>query len=768
MSRELSSALADLAGLNDPPSPTRAEAQPSPDAAPLTVKATPRRRPAMPMASTPDPSVRRAGSAFPKAGARPVPASSSVPAPTRPRSSSPSTPSPRPTVPARSSASPSAPAGGTAPRFAFPSRGTGDASSTTGKPAGERLFGRRSTAVMEEDDERFAEDYAAMDAPMVAKAGPPPTPEQERVIVCEDRVIKVKAFAGAGKTSTLVGYAARRPRAKLLYIAFNRDIKTEASRKFGRNSNVKCMTSHGVAFGQFGVPLQDKFKIGLRWKFVYEATRIQAPSSSMARTYARLLVSTVANFVASAEPMIGRMHLPAADLLLLEKNATLNKGKSVVLPDPATMVTDAERLWSAMIDPTNTKIGVTHDAYLKLMQMAMPTLPYDGILLDEAQDSNPALLSLVQNQPCVQVLVGDPHQAIYGFRKAVDAMSKAKADTTLELTGSFRFGPEIADFANAMLAMKGEASSIRGLGERGSVSTLMGALNKGRSAFITRTNSLLFQEAATRAQTNQKVYFAGGIEGAGFDLLRDLHHLYYKELAQVKDPLLAAFASYEDFKTAVTENEEAEWTTRCKLIEALGRGLLPRLQAIERNCVTDINLADQVFSTAHKAKGLEFDHVILGEDFYKAQASQGKPDNFVKEDAVEETNALYVAATRAQKSLVITNKHWEFWREVSPLLDPSTPQVRRDQGVAGFPGPVRAHLEKVALLRSYEDERTRARSQAPDQEAPEGGRLQMASPSDLGMVLERTGLGGGGTTGRAADPFDDDPFDAPPRERKRL
>lgn len=42
--------------------------------------------------------------------------------------------------------------------------------------------------------------------------------------------------------------------------------------------------------------------------------------------------------------------------------------------------------------------------------------------------------SILKEQKCVKILVGDPHQQIYRFRGAVNAMDALKADKTAYLT----------------------------------------------------------------------------------------------------------------------------------------------------------------------------------------------------------------------------------------------------------------------------------------------------------------------------------------------
>lgn len=61
-----------------------------------------------------------------------------------------------------------------------------------------------------------------------------------------------------------------------------------------------------------------------------------------------------------------------------------------------------------------------------------------------------------------------------------------------------------------------------------------------------------------------------------------------------------------------------------------------------------LSYVDVVFSTAHKSKGMEWDTVALLDDFVPTLFSAG-----VTEEQQEERNLLYVAVTRAKRSLVI-------------------------------------------------------------------------------------------------------------------
>lgn len=489
------------------------------------------------------------------------------------------------------------------------------------------------------------------------------TEEQEKVIECDADGIKVKAFAGAGKTSTLVAYSNKRLNGRGLYLAFNRDIKEEAQRKFP--TNVKCMTSHGLAYSRFGVALKDKLSGYTNWESVYRGAGVRThfKDKDANRMYSKILFETINSFISSADNIILGNHIPIQILMILKGNKKLASS----MPSSHTIVEDAEKVWCSMIDPNNMKVLATHDTYLKQMQLSSPVLSYDYILLDEAQDSNPAILDLLEKQNCGKILVGDPHQAIYGFRNAIDAMTTAKADKVLELSTSFRFGNNVADFANSILALKGETTVLTGLGNNDNV--FYGKLNnpKGKTAYIARYNSTLLKEAATFINLNKKVYFAGGIDSLRLDLLEDLHAMFYNK-GKPRDVMLATFSNYDDFRDMVEATDDIEWLSRCKIMEEMGQSLPDKIRRLKNSSVNSADEADMVFSTAHKSKGLEFENVILADDFYMTPTARAEITSMVKKEEVEEVNILYVAATRAKINLVIPEKFNDYWFALNDLL----------------------------------------------------------------------------------------------------
>ena len=108
----------------------------------------------------------------------------------------------------------------------------------------------------------------------------------------------------------------------------------------------------------------------------------------------------------------------------------------------------------------------TFDFYLKRAQLQGKIIPGSIVLLDESQDMDGcqidwAVRTQLRSGSHVYV-VGDPAQAIYGFRGAKSQyLVDLEGAQDLFLLQSFRFGPQIANLANCLLFAK-ENSSLSG------------------------------------------------------------------------------------------------------------------------------------------------------------------------------------------------------------------------------------------------------------------------------------------------------------------
>jgi len=460
-----------------------------------------------------------------------------------------------------------------------------------------------------------------------------PTDEQEAIIQSSASPLKVIAFAGTGKTTTLLLRSQRESNKRHLYLAFNKSVEEEAKRKFP--GNVTSRTIHALAFQAVG----KRYKVGKLSP--YQVSRqINLPYYN-----ALIVIRTLENWLISADQELGPQHA-ARDFLTRYKGAATSR-----LMDAATA------LWNTMLEGKLDSVPMTHSGYLKLFQLSNPELRYDTILLDEAQDTNLVTHELVMSQSKHSdiIVVGDDFQAIYAWRGAVSALSRIQAET-LYLTQSFRFGQAVADVANGILSRYfALPKRMQGTGqtEVGYVDT------RKRHTIVSRTNSHLSKRASELCQ-HARLHIAGG-NGNGelpiFGTLMDIYHLWRNQKFEIRDPEVKCFESYEQAKSlAESEMLDHEYAVALRIVEEFGTTIPKRIEDIKAAMEHDPDQSDVYLTTTHKAKGGEWDRVIVADDFPKLFDKNGNliPLGFDEGQLdPQEINLIYVAATRAKQQLQI-------------------------------------------------------------------------------------------------------------------
>lgn len=462
-----------------------------------------------------------------------------------------------------------------------------------------------------------------------------PTDEQIAAVDAFKRgaSLKVSAFAGAGKTSTL-NLMADANAGRGLYLAFNKKIAQEARSTFP--GNVSCMTTHSLAVGAvrkrfnytsdklFGTmgnkQLAEILKLEPRLSFgEFALTRVQQ---------AHYFRTTVRQFCLSGAPEITVDHVPHLGLL-------------EYLPDAVTQYFDewvvgkANDLWDRMRS-ADDPIPLGHDGYLKLWSLMSPQLAYDYILLDEAQDTNPAVLSVMAKQATQMVYVGDRHQQIYAWRGAVNAMEKIDTREECYLTQSFRFGSRIAREASRIIARLGEYRSVRGNPSIDSVIEYRGYSD----AILTRKNATVFHETLRAIENGRRPFIVGGTQDLQF-MVKDV--LALMRGTPGSHPEFFGFQNWQEVVDFSGTKEGVELRPFVSLVERVGPDEM--LRAINQSAPSP-SAANVSISTIHKAKGLEWKSVRIADDFSKDR--DGK--RYINRD---ELRLFYVGITRARQRLLI-------------------------------------------------------------------------------------------------------------------
>lgn len=435
--------------------------------------------------------------------------------------------------------------------------------------------------------------------------------------------LKISAFAGAGKTTTLKAIAEARGDSGL-YIAFNKAIADEAKRKFP--SNVQCRTGHSLAFGDVGKYYSKRLRSinsgDVKNYFDVQRTDLHTDSG-----IAYLAIDAVRRFCYSCDEEINAHHVDF-EIALKELETT------------HYVVSLARRMWNAMSD-TKSDFPVTHDFYLKKWQLTKPELNSDFVLFDEAQDANGAILDVVVNQPGQTIYVGDKYQQIYGWRGALNAMEDIDTHNECQITQSFRFGQKIANVAIEIINhYLGEDVKIKGFEKVDSE-----LCNVARpDAILFRTNSAMINEIL-KGVSGQRVYIVGGV-GQLIGLLRGALHLSLGKRSYNAE--LVGFQSFDELLEYSKTTTGQSMALICKLVqEGISEDVV---NILERNKYTKKEHADVIYSTCHKSKGLEFGSVKINDDFTSCNKQD---DDFGLTD--EDARLFYVACTRAENQLDVHN-----------------------------------------------------------------------------------------------------------------
>lgn len=483
------------------------------------------------------------------------------------------------------------------------------------------------------------------------------TEEQQQVVACDAPLLSVAAFAGAGKTTTLLQYARARPKSKILYLAFNRSVAEEAKQRMPRN--VRVATSHALAWRDVARAWDER---KLRSKFgaaaIAQHFEHHAALKDSYRKWAR------ASFIAQKINDYCQSRAQDVSAAIYEDDEDLSRlGWS-----REEAVELLRQVWQRATDARDP-MPATHDMYFKLWQLGRPQLPFDVVLLDEAQDTNAALLDVFMRQEhATRVLVGDTHQSIYGFRGAVNAMEKLSRNAAqLALTHSFRFGQPVADVANAILhTFKGEQRRLIGAAAHASVVGRDAAKpSEMTTAVLFRTNAGLFSAAARMCSKGSASFsLLGDFESYPFDDILDTYWLKSRKISEIRSPYIRSFGTFEKLVEYTEATDDQEMRVRLKVLDEWGNAIPDVYRRVRASITAGAPLQ---LTTAHKSKGSEWDQVIIADD-YPALMGQEAPrcaryvttpdeGNILR---TEEANLWYVAVTRARHRLVVSQELEKF------------------------------------------------------------------------------------------------------------
>ena len=184
---------------------------------------------------------------------------------------------------------------------------------------------------------------------------------------------------------------------------------------------------------------------------------------------------------------------------------------------------------------------------------------------------------------------------------------------------------------------------------------------------MARTNLGLLLKAIDYLEERclSRLYFEGNIhsytyaeEGAS---LYDVLSLFNGKPSAVHDPVIKRMRDLAELEEYISMTGEIELALMVEIVKKYGNGIPGILRSLKDKHVGDQEKerAEYIFSTVHRAKGMEYDEVHLAEDFMteeRLMAITGKGKELepaVQARLREEINLLYVAVTRARHRLYI-------------------------------------------------------------------------------------------------------------------
>ena len=485
-----------------------------------------------------------------------------------------------------------------------------------------------------------------------------PTPEQERIFLFikkRPENILIRAYAGAGKTTTIVEAAKLLPKDKnIIFLAFNKHIQEELKTKLPEH--VRCYTTYGLGTAaikrKYGDKIQfDEFKIdkiilkkSKSWDLGSEFHSDDAISQYLDNikklvNYCRLTLTLKPEYV----PYIAERY-----------DINISKSK------------DIKRVLKVLDEATNDRksFDYTDMIYLPAIDNGIWMFPQDYVFVDEVQDLNRCQIKIIEKilkRDKVSgkttgrlITVGDFFQGIYGFNaadeKSFEWFEKFPKTKILPLSVSFRCSKNVIKKAQEIVPdIKALDDAPDGIVREGNV------LEEAESGdfILCRTTMPLVKLFFQFLVQHKKAIIKGSDIGIQLiDLIGKINNL--EKLTSFWEEELETFRKDLKSSGVLNPHEHSGYIAlEDKVMTLLFLARLSDSVADLKNKIRTI-FTDEIqgicLSTVHKIKGLEANRVfIIRPDLLPMQ-------NVKNWQYIQEKNLEYVAYTRAKLELIFDNE----------------------------------------------------------------------------------------------------------------
>lgn len=469
-----------------------------------------------------------------------------------------------------------------------------------------------------------------------------PTEEQLAVVSAAQNStdnLLVNALAGAAKTSTLILVAEALPETRILAICFNKKIATELASRLPDNCSAQTLNSVGHRTWAEACGRRLRVESGKTFTIMKEIIEALADPDEKNLAYASMAeLMRLVNFGKQCGyiPTGTYLDQPKAKRLMddAEFFDHIDNDLSELEQDLIREVTlrSLAQSFQGLID---------YDDQILMPTVFMGAFPrYPLYLVDEAQDLsllNHAMLRKMVGTRRL-IAVGDPNQAIYGFRGAHEDSMKVLGQSfsmkELTLSISFRCPREVVKHVR----WKTPHMKFPDWAVEGEISTLgswrADDLDES-AAIICRNNAPLFATAIRLLKNGRHA------EIDGRDMIATLTKIMRKfgssdlSAATVMDRI-DAWAESQKAKTKERAHGSIDDKAECmRIFQREGKTLSDALAYADH--ISHLHSPLKLM-TGHKSKGLEFDSVYFLDE------------KLVKKDG-QDPNLRYVIQSRAKKTL---------------------------------------------------------------------------------------------------------------------
>jgi DNA helicase-2/ATP-dependent DNA helicase PcrA len=444
----------------------------------------------------------------------------------------------------------------------------------------------------------------------------------------------VSAVAGSGKTTTIVEALTHIPSGcTTLFVAFNKSIANELDKRAPRGVEVSTLHSYGLktitrAFGRLRIDA----------KRVDDMVRAMHGDESKTFDFRRDLAKTVSlakGMLASDEAEIDAI----IDAFGIE--SAKNGSRAAFVADVLKILLRCTEV------SEDGRIDFDDMIWLPVV-LKLTQLQFDRVFVDETQDLNAAQIEMTMRavKPGGRICaVGDPRQAIYGFRgadsSAVDNVVKRLDATVLPLSVCYRCCKAVIQTAKEVVPeIEWAPDAEDGMVSDATVQEMKQGARAG-DFILSRSNAPLISLCMYFIREGRPANIQGRDVGAS------LAAFVKKSKAKNVEALCDYVEDWRDkecARLAAKHRDTQAVEDRAECILALSEGAASVADVIERieSMFADKDdLSRITLSTTHKAKGLERDRVWILASTYR------------RRPGAEEENLYYVAVTRARKELFL-------------------------------------------------------------------------------------------------------------------